>query len=98
MKIFNIPQHVVDRFKELGAVRYSHSLYWGHDGFGRRCQKPYTDLIYFWDEHGREVGYWSSINPNRPTIFAPNYRQWGEDAIDAQVFHDIPKVEVIDNG
>lgn len=88
---FNVPEAVVTRFRDMGAVRCSvYSL-----SYARTWVTPVTNcymaLVYFWDAQGREIGYF-----NRPCgaceVFAPNHRAWSQENLRQQEYADLVPV------
>lgn len=83
--MYDVPRDVIQQFRGLGAVRASIAVF--DEGRGREYAD--SNLVYFWDAQGREVGYW-----NRPCravqLFAPNHRTWSPENLAIQVYQDIP--------
>lgn len=78
----HVSRQVVDRFIGLGAVEAAcmlQSRYHYYSGY--TSYEPFTDIVYFFDDQRREIGYWSVLTPfndDEPQIFAPHYRVWHE--------------------
>ena len=78
------------RFVGLGAVKVACALM-GHRNWvtGVTDYRPNTDIVYFFDDEGREIGYTLPRLGSR-MIFAPNYRTWHPDILAQHQFEAIP--------
>jgi len=79
--ICHVPFAVRKQLVELGAVTARMSVIRQSYQAGT---SPFTDLVYFFDAQGNEVGYWSILNDvcgTPPTVFKPNYRVWDPDLL-----------------
>jgi hypothetical protein len=85
-----VPFDAINQFRQLGAVRWSvlvHAQPYFSSGTYHLVEWPY--LVHFWDEQGREIGYWNAPCDSAH-IFAPDYRQWHRDFLADQNFYEMP--------
>jgi hypothetical protein len=77
--MYGIRYKFLSQFKALGAKHVGISSLSRRSWSGEIRRELWYDIIYFFDDEFREIGYWSILSDySGVTIFAPNYRQWGE--------------------
>ena len=86
--IYHVPSEVVEQFLAIGAVQFSYETVESRRWMRETERDPWTDIIYFWNAAGQELGYCSIVNPTNPIIFTPPYRIWHTSFLDRQIFHD----------
>jgi hypothetical protein len=74
----------IAEFTALGAVKAGCMLFDRPRRYGLPELAPDTSIIYFFDAHDREIGYWvvGLSDMCGPVIFAPNYRTWHASFLD----------------
>ncbi|MFA5767370.1 MAG: hypothetical protein WC919_05585 [Candidatus Paceibacterota bacterium] len=85
-----IDNETIEQFKALGATQVGCTLLTRRDWYsGNTVSEPFTSIVYFFDERGVELGYWTVISLwFGPVIFPPNNRRvWH------QSFRDLLQLE-----
>jgi hypothetical protein len=84
-----VPQEVRERFRQLGAVRYSCSSHIERDYWtGLPKVVEHDSIVHFWDAQGREIGFWNDVC-KVVQVFAPNYREWSQGNLSVQLYFEM---------
>lgn len=82
----HIEYETVEQFKALGATQTGCMTFGRRNWYsGETIKEPDTSIIYFFDERGVELGYWTVVSRwFGPVIFPPNNRRiWHQSFRDA---------------
>ena len=76
-----------DHFARLGAVKYGSHVLSKERYNGEPKTVVFDDIVYFFDDQDREIGYWTVLcdvggHGHDPFVFAPDYRTWGKEIFD----------------
>lgn len=73
----NIADHLVEQAKRLGSVRYGCQMFQERNYWKGTTESVLNnDIVHFFAEDNREVGYWSFIAPHTLQLFEAPNRIW----------------------
>lgn len=91
---WHVPRSVRAHFYALGAVKVGCPMATvRRHSRGGYTADPVTEIVYFFDAAGHEIGYWTSLDRffgETPVVFAPNYREWHPSFLAQLVWCDLP--------
>jgi hypothetical protein len=89
-----VSYEIIEQFKALGATQVGCGTLTGRNWYsGNETKEPFTSIVYFFDERGVELGYWTIVSPwFGPVIFPPdNRRIWHQSFRDMLQFEPLSR-------